>query len=125
MSIQVSDLSRPGLYKIYWIYGGSSEASVHRDDRGVLWFEPRQWLAPVTLSDLVISDVDRVVPLRFDSEPTKTVTLSFQVPVSLDTPSETLARMKYLLLDGLLRKQKAGKYVREDEELIFALLMEC
>ena len=33
--------------------------------------------------------------------PTKTISLSFEVPADLDTPSEVLAKMKALLLQGL------------------------
>jgi hypothetical protein len=60
----------------------------------------------------------------------KTITLTFAVPVNLDTPSETLARMKQLLIDALAAQEDlaplhgTGAVSEADQHLINALLTE-
>ena len=61
--------------------------------------------------------------------PTKTITISFEVPGKTDTPSEVLLRMKTLLLESLERqfhRDSAFQSSLSDEEraLCKALLTE-
>lgn len=58
--------------------------------------------------------------------PTKTITLSFEVPADLDLPSEDLARMKELLLDGLRYQAEREDFLHRASQrrLIDALLTE-
>jgi len=55
---------------------------------------------------------------------TKTVRLSFEVPEDLDTPSETLAAMKGLLLEALSNLTKSPHLTDYERELCKALLLE-
>lgn len=61
---------------------------------------------------------------------TKTITLSFEIPADVDTPSETLARMKQLLIDALIAQEDRaalhgeGTMSEDDQRLINALLTE-
>ncbi len=57
---------------------------------------------------------------------TKTIRLSFEVPADLDLPSEDLARMKELLLEGLrIREHTIGRTnPTRDQALAEALLTE-
>jgi hypothetical protein len=58
--------------------------------------------------------------------PLKTITLNFTIPADIDTPSETLARMKQLLIDALVAQKDRGEggLSEEDQHLIDALLTE-
>jgi hypothetical protein len=56
---------------------------------------------------------------------TKTITLSFNVPVDLDTPSEVLAAIKQSLLDAAAyTTMKTGTFDKDDPYL-HAVLVEC
>jgi hypothetical protein len=55
---------------------------------------------------------------------TKTVTLTFEVPASLDTPSEVLTTMKEMLLDGLRYRAERLNYNPVRRRLMEALLTE-
>jgi len=62
---------------------------------------------------------------RCPSGQTKTITLNFEVPSDLDTPSEVLAQMKQLMLGGLGQLLDGCQSMPADEErLCKALLVE-
>lgn len=56
----------------------------------------------------------------------KTITLNFAIPDDVDTPSETLLKMRDLLLGALAhgRTEHADEYTDEERALIDALLTE-
>lgn len=57
----------------------------------------------------------------------KTITLSFEIPADVDTPSETLLRMRDLLLEALLSfsDPQIGRRLSDtDRALVKALLTE-
>lgn len=53
--------------------------------------------------------------------PSKTIILGFRIPADIDTPSEVLARMKWLLIQALARD---GEAYTDERRLVTALLTE-
>jgi hypothetical protein len=63
------------------------------------------------------------------SQPLKPITLNFTIPANIDTPSETLLRMRTLMLEALeraFRRDKQFQASLSDEERVLcqALLTE-
>jgi hypothetical protein len=56
---------------------------------------------------------------------TKTVTLSFHVPIGLDTPSETLAALKQVLLEAASCMLSDALPTEQETILLEAVLVEC
>lgn len=59
----------------------------------------------------------------------KTITIAFTIPAGSDTPSETLLRMRTLMLEALERASRLDKPFRdsltaEEQSLVKALLTE-
>lgn len=55
---------------------------------------------------------------------TKSISLHFEVPVSLDTPSEVLAEMKQIILEALDYRRIRKSYSPDATVLVHALLTE-
>lgn len=50
-----------GLYEVYWVSGGSSEAAIGMNSDGSHWIAPTNWVSPAAKVDW--SAVDKVVRL--------------------------------------------------------------
>jgi len=53
----------PGLYQIYWKSGHSSLAAIGMTASGKQWIAATNWLAPSELTSLILSDIERAVPV--------------------------------------------------------------
>lgn len=59
----------PGLYRVWWDEGGSSEAAIGMNQDGTRWLAPINWASPVTAVDpFEIIRVERILPAQEVSE---------------------------------------------------------
>lgn len=65
------ETTSPGLYRVHWLQGGSSLASVYMDEGGRRWIAPTNWIRPGPLlarGYAGVASLDRIDPAFGDEE---------------------------------------------------------